>query len=137
LKIFICLGFFFPLLNHTCFFNYLYLISLPSTGARMLYNTPEIMLRRKLEEQAELQQAIELQGRRLINLQLPDLRGDYVHRHQRSLSVGAPISLHTHHSPINQTDILTSNGKNEITVEGWLAFETYYVNDGEAFPLLT
>jgi hypothetical protein len=65
------------------------------------------------------------------------LRGDYVHRHQRSLSVGAPISLHTHHSPINQTDILTSNGKNEITVEGWLAFETYYVYDGEAFPLLT
>ena len=103
----------------------------------MLYNTPEIMLRRKLEEQAELQQAIELQGRRLINLQLPDLRGDYVHRHQRSLSVGAPISLHTHHSPINQTDILTSNGKNEITLEGWLAFETYYVYDGEAFPLLT
>lgn len=86
-------------------------------GARMLYNTPEIMLRRKLEEQAELQQAIELQGRRLINLQLPDLRGDYVQRHQRSLSVGAPISMHAHHTPINQTDILTSNGKNEITLE--------------------
>eukprot|EP00258_Populus_trichocarpa_P031818 XP_024447837.1 zinc finger CCCH domain-containing protein 55 isoform X5 [Populus trichocarpa] len=86
-------------------------------GARMLYNTPEMMLRRKLEEQAELQQAIELQGRRLINLQLPDLRGDHAHHHQHSLSVGAPISLPTHHTPINQTDILTSDGKNEITLE--------------------
>ncbi|KAL3611294.1 hypothetical protein D5086_002314 [Populus alba] len=86
-------------------------------GARMLYNTPEMMLRRKLEEQAELQQAIELQGRRLINLQLPDLRGDHAHHHQHSLSVGAPISLPTHHAPINQTDILTSDGKNEITLE--------------------
>ncbi|XP_011045402.1 PREDICTED: zinc finger CCCH domain-containing protein 55-like isoform X7 [Populus euphratica] len=86
-------------------------------GARMLYNTPEMMLRRKLEEQAELQQAIELQGRRLINLQLPDLRGDHAHHNQHSLSVGAPISLPTHHTPINQTDILTSDGKNEITLE--------------------
>ncbi|CAK7331116.1 unnamed protein product [Dovyalis caffra] len=87
-------------------------------GPRMLHNTPEMMLRRKLEEQAELHQAIELQGRRLINLQLPDLRGDYVHRHQRSLSVGAPNSLPTHHTPIDQTDILSSDGKNGIALEG-------------------
>ncbi|XP_065867351.1 zinc finger CCCH domain-containing protein 55-like [Euphorbia lathyris] len=60
-------------------------------GAKML--SQEIMLRRKLEQQAELQQAIELQGRRLINLQLPDLRGDFVHHHQRSLSAGSPISM--------------------------------------------
>ncbi|XP_055961140.1 zinc finger CCCH domain-containing protein 55-like [Mercurialis annua] len=59
-------------------------------GARMLYNSQE-MVRRKFEQQAELQQAIELQGRRLINLQLPDLRGDFVHHHQRSLSAGAPM----------------------------------------------
>ncbi|KAB5520436.1 hypothetical protein DKX38_024755 [Salix brachista] len=81
-------------------------------GARMLYNTPEMMLRMKLEEQAELQQAIELQERRLINLQLPDLRGDHVHRHEHSLSVGA-----THHTSICQTDILTSDDKDEITLE--------------------
>ncbi|KAJ6670781.1 ZINC FINGER CCCH DOMAIN-CONTAINING PROTEIN 55 [Salix viminalis] len=86
-------------------------------GAKMLYNTPEIMLRRRLEEQAELQQAIELQGRRLINLQLPDLRGDHAHHHHRSLSGGAPISLHTHHALINQTDTLTSDGKNEFATE--------------------
>ena len=58
------------------------------------------MLRRKLEEQAELQQVIELQGRRLVNLQLPDMRGDYVQHHlQRSLSIGAPMSTH---SPLSQ-----------------------------------
>ncbi|CAN1189403.1 Zinc finger CCCH domain-containing protein 55 [Linum perenne] len=51
-------------------------------GPRMPYNSQEVMMRRKLEEQAELQQAIELQGRRLVNLQLPDLRGDYMQHHQ-------------------------------------------------------
>uniref|UniRef100_A0A2P2LH79 Uncharacterized protein n=1 Tax=Rhizophora mucronata TaxID=61149 RepID=A0A2P2LH79_RHIMU len=71
-----------------------------------------MMLRRKLEEQAELQQAIELQGRRLINLQLPDIRGDYIHRHQRSLSVSAPISLPTH-TAVKQNVCLTSDGKNQ------------------------
>ncbi|KAJ6777619.1 ZINC FINGER CCCH DOMAIN-CONTAINING PROTEIN 55 [Salix koriyanagi] len=81
-------------------------------GARMHYNTPEMMLRMKLEEQAELQQAIELQERKLINLQLPDFRGDHVHRHEHSLSVGA-----THHTSICQTDILTSDDKDEITLE--------------------
>ncbi|KAJ6424772.1 hypothetical protein OIU84_025527 [Salix udensis] len=81
-------------------------------GARMLNNTPEMMLRMKLEEQAELQQAIELQERRLINLQLPDLRGDHAHRHEHSVSVGA-----THHTSICQTDILNSDDKDEITLE--------------------
>ncbi|KAF9665637.1 hypothetical protein SADUNF_Sadunf16G0143700 [Salix dunnii] len=81
-------------------------------GTRMLYNTPETMLRMKLEEQAELQQAIELQERRLINLQLPDLRGDHVHRHEHSLFVGA-----THNTSICQSDILTSDDKEEITLE--------------------
>lgn len=83
----------------------------------MLYSTQEMMLRRKLEEQAELQQAIELQGRRLINLQLPDLRGDYIQRHQRSLSVGAPISP-PRHTSINQNVILTSDSKNQEVLEG-------------------
>ncbi|CAI0412496.1 unnamed protein product [Linum tenue] len=69
-------------------------------GGRVPYNSQEMMLRRKLEEQAELQQAIELQGRRFINLQLPDLRGDYVNHHQRSLSMGG-VSMSTH-SPLNQ-----------------------------------
>ncbi|CAN0891836.1 Zinc finger CCCH domain-containing protein 55 [Linum grandiflorum] len=70
-------------------------------GPRMTYNSQELMLRRKLEEQAELQVAIELQGRRLVNLQLPNMRGDYVHHHQRSLSIGAPVSMSAQ-SPLNQ-----------------------------------
>ncbi|KAJ8751239.1 hypothetical protein K2173_016420 [Erythroxylum novogranatense] len=70
-------------------------------GTRMLYNNQEMILRKKLEEQAELQQAIELQGRRLINLELPEVRGDYINRHQRSLSVGTPVSLPTNNA-INQ-----------------------------------
>ena len=42
------------------------------TGSKMFYNAQEMMLRRELEEQADLQQAIELQRRRVMNLQLPD-----------------------------------------------------------------
>ncbi|KAK1390845.1 hypothetical protein POM88_019023 [Heracleum sosnowskyi] len=42
-------------------------------GRRMVYNSQELMFRRKLEQEAELQQAIEYQGRRLMNLQLPDI----------------------------------------------------------------
>ncbi|CAI0450199.1 unnamed protein product [Linum tenue] len=81
-------------------------------GGRVPYNSQEMMLRRKLEEQAELQQAIELQGRRLVNLQLPDLRGDYVNHHQRSLSMGG-ISLSTH-SPLSQK---IAKSEEEETVE--------------------
>ncbi|KAF3327301.1 hypothetical protein FCM35_KLT07419 [Carex littledalei] len=53
---------------------------LPHLGTRMLYGTSptqEAFLRRKLEEQQqqiELQQAIELQGRRFMGLQLLDLK---------------------------------------------------------------
>ena len=58
----------------------------------MFYNAQEMMLRRELEEQADLQQAIELQRRRFMNLHLPDFKNDGIHHHQRSLSVGASIS---------------------------------------------
>ncbi|XP_072959855.1 zinc finger CCCH domain-containing protein 53-like [Typha angustifolia] len=51
---------------------------LQQLGARMLYNnSSELLLRRKLEEQqqaVELQQAIELQSRRFMGLQLLDLK---------------------------------------------------------------
>ena len=63
------------------------------TGAKMFYNAPEMMFRRELEGQADLQQAIELQRRRFMNLQLPDFKNDGIHHHQRSLSVGASVSL--------------------------------------------
>lgn len=61
----------------------------------MFYNAHEMMLRRKLEEHAELQKAIELQGRRLMNLQLPNFKSDRIYHHQRSMSVGSPVALPT------------------------------------------
>lgn len=65
-------------------------------------NMHEMMFRRGLEEQqAEFQQAIEFQGRRLMKLQLPDLKNDcmYNHHHLRSLSMGssAPIPIPANH----------------------------------------
>ncbi|KAF5725460.1 zinc finger CCCH domain-containing protein 55-like [Tripterygium wilfordii] len=87
-------------------------------GARMYYNAQEMVMRRKLEEQAELQRAIELQGRRLINLQLPDLNGDLIRNHQRSLSVGAMVSL-PNHTEINKTVNLPFDGiDNEVPEAG-------------------
>ncbi|XP_050937635.1 zinc finger CCCH domain-containing protein 46-like isoform X1 [Cucumis melo] len=66
-------------------------------GARMMYNTQGMMLRRKLEEQVELQQALELQGRRLLNLQLPDLKNDQLHHHHpHNLPICAPLSIESH-----------------------------------------
>ncbi|WOL16343.1 hypothetical protein Cni_G25130 [Canna indica] len=67
---------------------------LQQLGTRMLYNssstTQELLLRRKIEEQqqaAELQRAIELQGRRFMGLHL-DLSN-------RSLSSSAPASINS------------------------------------------
>ncbi|GMI97412.1 hypothetical protein like AT3G21100 [Hibiscus trionum] len=62
-------------------------------GANMFYNTQKMMLRRELKEQTDLQQAIELQRRRFMNLQLPDFKNDGIHHHHRSLSVGASVPL--------------------------------------------
>ncbi|KAL4303165.1 hypothetical protein GQ457_10G006920 [Hibiscus cannabinus] len=65
----------------------------PHVGAKLFYNDPEMMLRREVEEQADLQHAIELQRKKLVNLQLPNFKNDDIHHHQRSLSVGASVSL--------------------------------------------
>ncbi|KAH9774321.1 zinc finger CCCH domain-containing protein 53 [Citrus sinensis] len=63
-------------------------------GARMFYNNTQDMLwRRKMEEQADLQQALELQSRRLMGLQLLDVKK---HHHHRALSTGSPIPSPTH-----------------------------------------
>lgn len=61
------------------------------TGAKMFYNAQDMILRRELEDQADLQQAIELQRRRFMNLQLPDFKNDCIHHHHCSLSVGASV----------------------------------------------
>ncbi|XP_012571082.1 zinc finger CCCH domain-containing protein 53 isoform X2 [Cicer arietinum] len=74
-------------------------------GGRMYYNTQDILWRRKLEEQADFQQALELQNRRLMSLQLLDIKK----QHQRALSSGSPIPSPTH-SPnmFNQNFALSS-----------------------------
>ncbi|KAF3655812.1 putative zinc finger CCCH domain-containing protein 53-like isoform X2 [Capsicum annuum] len=76
-------------------------------GARMFYNTQDAIWRRKLEEQADLQQAIELQSRRLMNLQLLDVKRS---NHHRALSMGAVIPSPPHspglfnHNMVRSTD---------------------------------
>ena len=58
----------------------------------MFYNTQDLLWRRKLEEQADLQQALELQSRRLMSLQLLDVKK----HHHRALSTGSPLPSPTH-----------------------------------------
>ncbi|TKY67944.1 Zinc finger CCCH domain-containing protein 53 [Spatholobus suberectus] len=74
-------------------------------GGRMFYSTQDMLWRRKLEEQADLQQALELQSRRLMGLQLLDIKK----HHQRALSTGSPNPSPTH-SPnmFNQNLVLPS-----------------------------
>lgn len=74
-------------------------------GARMFYNSHEMMLRRKIEQEAELQQAIELQSRRLMNLQLLDLKNQHRNEHfPPSVSPGLPTpSQMQFHSQNNQS----------------------------------
>ncbi|GMI84931.1 hypothetical protein like AT3G51950 [Hibiscus trionum] len=57
-------------------------------GARMFYNTQNMLWRRKLEEQNDLQHALELQNRRLMGLQLLHVKK---HQHQGGFSWGSPI----------------------------------------------
>lgn len=77
----------------------------------MLYNSHEMMLRRKIEQEAELQQAIELQGRRLMNLQLLDLKNQHRNDHfPPSLSPGLPTASQMQfHSPNNHNLVPVSN----------------------------
>ncbi|KAJ4711549.1 Zinc finger CCCH domain-containing protein 53 [Melia azedarach] len=92
-------------------------------GARMFYNNTQDMLwRRKMEEQADLQQALELQSRRLMGLQLLDVKK----HHHRALSTGSPIPSPTHSpnlfhqslvfSPLHnrRTEAIQENGSSSL-----------------------
>ncbi|BAU00670.1 Zinc finger CCCH domain-containing protein [Vigna angularis] len=88
-------------------------------GSRMLYNPHDILLRRRIEEQAELQQVLELQERRLKNLQLPDFKNNPIHHHQRSLSVGNPLVLpHQLHGHTNDAGLSPDSIKGDIAGYG-------------------
>jgi len=83
----------------------------------MLYNPHDILLRRKIEEQAaDFQQVLELQERRLKSLQLPDFKNIPIHHHQRSLSVGAPLAFpHQLHSHVNHVGLSPDNIQGDFT----------------------
>lgn len=71
-------------------------------GARMFYNTQDLLWRRKLEE-ADLQQAIELQNRRMMLLDINK------HQHHRGLSSGSPVPSPTHSpNPFSQNLVFSS-----------------------------
>ncbi|KAG2306427.1 hypothetical protein Bca4012_084550 [Brassica carinata] len=83
-------------------------------GPRMFSSTQEMMMRRKAE-QADLQQVLEFQRRRILNLQLPDLDSESFHHHQRSLSIGSPVH---YPSRVNQSMLFRSENAGEELVEG-------------------
>lgn len=62
-------------------------------GARIFHDARDILWRKKIEDQVDLQQAIELQHRRLLNLQLLDIKRN---NHHRTLSTGAVVSSPTY-----------------------------------------
>ncbi|XP_023755329.1 zinc finger CCCH domain-containing protein 22 isoform X1 [Lactuca sativa] len=66
-------------------------------GARMFNH--EMILRRKLEERAELQHAIEIQDRRMMNLQLNELKN---HQFHHNLSASSTFS-----SDVNNEDVVS------------------------------
>ncbi|GMJ07066.1 hypothetical protein like AT3G51950 [Hibiscus trionum] len=87
-------------------------------GSKMFYNTQEMLLRRKLEEQADLQQAIELQGRRLMNLQLLDLKNQHQSQFHHGLSTGSIIPSPTvPRTPNNHALIFPADGINQEVPE--------------------
>ncbi|XP_075510990.1 zinc finger CCCH domain-containing protein 23-like [Primulina tabacum] len=85
-------------------------------GARMLYNTQDILWRRKLEEQADLEQAIELQNKRLVSLQLLDMKQN---SHNRNLSTGAIFSPSAYSQAFyNQSMVHSDSSSPEAKLEG-------------------
>ncbi|KAM7273046.1 hypothetical protein ACFE04_027710 [Oxalis oulophora] len=70
-------------------------------GVRMLYNQQEMLLRRNLEERADLQHAMEIQGRRLMKLQVLDFNNPANRYHHHN---GSPIP--SPHTPNNHQSLM-------------------------------
>lgn len=64
-------------------------------GARMLYNSQDALWRKKLEEQADLEHAIELQNRRLMELQLLDVKSKHHRAFSSSAAIPFPSAAHS------------------------------------------
>lgn len=96
-------------------FEFWVLVFVPIASPRMMYggNNHEVLLRRKMEEQqaaAELQQAIEMQGRRFMGLQLLDIKN----RSLESLTVHVPSPLATSKSNPFGTAVHSDGGSSSI-----------------------
>ncbi|GAB4856012.1 hypothetical protein Ancab_024651 [Ancistrocladus abbreviatus] len=83
-------------------------------GARMLYNTQEMLWRKKMEQQSDFQQALELQGRRLMNLQLMDFKNQQQQLHNNT-SVGSGIPSPNHHIPNGLSQDVSEENKDGPT----------------------
>lgn len=109
-------------------------------GSRIFYNAQEMMLRRKLEQEAELQHAIDLQGRRMMNMQLMDLKNQHHHNHflpnlSTSTPIGSPIQsqLQMNQNLILQSDAANQEFSEEINgIREAAKFPTVAANDEEA-----
>ncbi|GER55047.1 RNA-binding (RRM/RBD/RNP motifs) family protein [Striga asiatica] len=91
-------------------------------GPRMLLSPREMMLRRKLEQEAEMQQAIELQSRRMMNLQLMDQKSENHNFHYLQSFPSSIPDLMNHHlrnssGSINQENLDEFDGCKEAAVE--------------------
>lgn len=96
-------------------------------GSRMFYNTQEMLLRRKLEEQADLQQAIELQERRLMNLQLLDLKNHHHSQFQHGFSTASPVPSPTiSRTPNNQALVFPVDGIDQEFPQGYFGSITIW-----------
>ncbi|XP_057453032.1 zinc finger CCCH domain-containing protein 53-like isoform X2 [Lotus japonicus] len=94
-------------------------------GGRMCYNTQDMLLRRKLEEQADFQQALELQSRRLMGLQLLDIKK----QQQRAFSIGSPIPSPNHSPSLFNQNLVPSPFHN--------SFESQEENGSSSVPAST
>lgn len=88
-------------------------------GARMFNH--EMMLRRKLENRAELQQAIDLQDRKLMNMHLNDLNNHH----------------HLHHNVSHSQSLLSSNGNDENKVSEGVNGSGIQGTDGSEMKVLS
>ncbi|XP_019157899.1 PREDICTED: zinc finger CCCH domain-containing protein 53-like [Ipomoea nil] len=96
-------------------------------GPRMFYNSREAILRRKLEQEAELQQALELQERRLMNMQLVDQKNhpNYHHFQPGGSYPGIPVPSMSNPLSQNNQVVLLDN----VKLPPWEAGEVQE-NDG-------
>ncbi|CAH8282053.1 unnamed protein product [Eruca vesicaria subsp. sativa] len=105
----------------------------PQLGSKMFYERRE-MMRRKMEEAADLQRAIEHERRRVINLQLPEFKNSGgVSNHHRSFSVGSPgyFSSANIQSPDTQSE-LTSADSFKALVDDTTELPPYPVNNSRS-----